>query len=65
MNITQNKELIERVLSLAEREATGTPSQFAHLLGVSERNLFRILECIKDSGITISYSRILQSYILE
>ncbi|WP_461630774.1 hypothetical protein [Labilibaculum euxinus] len=65
MNITQNQELIERVIKLADRKATGSPSELSHKLGVSQRNLYRILDCIKDLDVTISYSRTLQSYILE
>ncbi|MDM8160355.1 hypothetical protein QUH73_11070 [Labilibaculum sp. K2S] len=65
MNITQNTELIERVIELSENKSTGSPSVLSDKLGVSQRNLYRILDCIKDSGIAISYSRTLQSYILE
>ncbi|WP_101311259.1 HTH domain-containing protein [Labilibaculum manganireducens] len=65
MNITQNKELMERVMLLAKNKSTGTPNELSDKLGVSERNLYRILDSIKDLGIAISYSRTLQSYILE
>ncbi|PKQ63553.1 hypothetical protein BZG02_09280 [Labilibaculum filiforme] len=65
MNITQNKELIERVIYLAKRKATGTPMQLAERLSISERNLYRILEFLKDSEKSISYSRTLQSYIVD
>ena len=65
MNISQNQKLIERVIQLAERKATGTPCELSVKLGISQRNLYRVLDCIKDLGITISYSRTQQSYILE
>ncbi|WP_461640381.1 hypothetical protein [Labilibaculum euxinus] len=65
MNITQSQKLIERVIKLADRKATGNPSELSHKLGVSQRNLYRILDCIKDLDVTISYSIMLQSYVLE
>lgn len=65
MNITQNQELIERVIKLADRKATGTPYELSYKLGVSQRNLYRILDCIKDLGMPITYSRMLKTYILE
>ncbi|WP_461641195.1 hypothetical protein [Labilibaculum euxinus] len=65
MNITQNHELIEIVIKLADRKATGNPSELSDKIGVSQRNLYRIIDYIKDLDIAISYSRTLQSYVLE
>ena len=65
MNITQNQELIDKIKNLAKYKATGTPKQLADSLGISERNLYRIIDCIRDSGTTIAYSRTLRTYILE
>lgn len=65
MNISQNQELIERVIKLAEKKATGTPCQLSDKLGISVRSLYRILDFINDSDRSVSYSRTLQSYILE
>ncbi|MPQ47436.1 hypothetical protein GCQ56_10510 [Marinifilum sp. N1E240] len=64
MKITEHPEIIERVLQLVERKATGTPLQLANMMGVSQRNLFRILEYLKDIGWPIKYSRSLKSYFL-
>ena len=59
MNITQNHELIEIVIKLADRKATGNPSELSDKIGVSQRNLYRIIDYIKDLDIAISYSRTL------
>ena len=65
MNITENTELIERVKDLAGKKATGTPVQLACRLGVSERNLYRLIRHMQECDETITYSRTEQTYVLE
>jgi len=65
MKITDNKEILSRAMRLIEHCATGTPSQLALKLGVSERNTYRILEYLKDSGLDIHYSRLHESYVMN
>ncbi|RUT78849.1 hypothetical protein [Ancylomarina longa] len=65
MKITDNKEILSRTKELIEHHATGTPSQLALKLGVSERNAYRILEYLKGSGWEIHYSRMQESYVLN
>ena len=64
MNITQNKELKDRIIELAQRKATGTPCELAEKLMISRRNLFRILRDLKDEE-RIRYSRTRMTYFFE
>lgn len=65
MNITDHKELLDRIETLAARKATGTPCELAVKLGVSERNLYRLVKYLRETGVDITYSRTLQSYMLK
>ncbi|WP_421921043.1 hypothetical protein [Marinifilum sp.] len=65
MNITENEFLKKQILKLAENKSTGCPKELAGLLGISERNLFRLIESIKDEDFNIRYSRVLRTYIIE
>jgi len=42
---------------LIKLESTGTPDQFAMSIQISRRQLYNILEHLKDQGISIRYSR--------
>ncbi|WP_321294968.1 hypothetical protein [Marinifilum fragile] len=65
MNITENKEIKKKLIKLAIHKSTGRPKELADMLSVCERNLYRIIEAIKDEGIKIRYSRTLKTYIIE
>ncbi|MCY1634600.1 hypothetical protein [Marinifilum sp. D737] len=65
MNITENKEVKKKVIKLAAHKSTGRPKELDDMLGFCERNLYRIIEAIKDEGINIRYSRPLKSYIID
>ncbi|MDQ2179397.1 hypothetical protein [Marinifilum sp. D714] len=65
MNITENKEVKRKLIKLAIHKSTGRPKELADILSVCERNLYRIIEAIKDEGINIRYSRPLKSYIID
>lgn len=65
MNITENKEIKKKLIKLANHKSTGRPKELADMLSVCERNLYRIIEAIKDEGIKIRYSRTLKTYIIE
>ena len=65
MNITENEKLKKQILRMAKGKSTGSPKELAYLLGVSERNLFRLIESIKDESINIKYSRVLNTYTLD
>jgi hypothetical protein len=54
---------IERIDQLIRLRATGRPSELAKKLGVSESQLYEVLNIMKDEfGVSIMYSRTLQSY---
>lgn len=57
--------MIERVVELAERCATGTPEELAKKLNVPERNIFRIIQNIKMQNIQIKYCKKRQTYYIE
>jgi len=64
MNITQNQELKQRIIDLARMKATGKPRNLADRLNISERNLYRLVKCLKEEETGIYYSDIYQSYVL-
>ena len=64
MNITQNQELKDRIIDLARRKATGTPGMLAEKLNVSERNLYRILDVLKDEQ-GLKYCKRRKTYFLD
>jgi len=45
------------VHSLIRRESTGSPDEFAAKLHVKRRQLYNILEQLRDCGAVIKYSR--------
>ncbi len=44
---------------------TGSPNEFAYKLGISESQLYNVLDDLKIKGFPISYSRKIKSYIYE
>ncbi len=41
---------------------TGTPAEFAEVLGISQSHLFRLLHILEQYGMDIRYSRSLKTY---
>jgi predicted DNA-binding transcriptional regulator YafY len=60
--LTQLKRL-QKIHQLIKTSHTGTPKEFANIIGVSRSQLFNILDDLKLKGFPISYSRSLKSYI--
>lgn len=52
----KQKERIERLHQLIRLNATGTPKECAQKLGISERQLYNIIELMKELGAPIIYS---------
>jgi predicted nucleic acid-binding Zn-ribbon protein len=50
---------------LIERQATGTPAEFAVSVNISRRHLYNIIEGLKDNGAKIKYSRISRTFFYE
>lgn len=47
---------IDRLHNLIKRGATGSPKQCAYRIGISERQLYNIIELMKDMGAPINYN---------
>ena len=59
-------ERIERIESLIHRKATGSPKELAHILGVSERTVYRIIQdLIQYKNTRIEYSYPVNSYVFS
>ena len=55
-------ERIKRIDYLISTKSTGTPKQFAEKLCLSERQLYKYLNNLKDLGAPIKYSKTYSSY---
>jgi hypothetical protein len=54
---------IERIDQLIRLRATGRPAELAQKLGISESQLYEVLNVMKEEfGVSILYSRTLESY---
>jgi len=62
MTFLEKLLLIERLHSLIQRKATGTPKALARKLNISRRQLFRHLETLRSLGAEIEYCHDSQSY---
>jgi len=62
MKFEEQIERLERIHNLIKRKGTGTPDQFCAKLGISRRQLFRIINLMKNLGATIDYSQSRQTY---
>ena len=47
---------------LIQKENTGTPDKLAMHLGISRRQLYRMLGQLKDSGASVKYDRIRRTF---
>jgi DNA-directed RNA polymerase beta' subunit len=56
MNLVETIDRMDRIHKLIRQEATGTPDEFARQIRVSRRQLYNILEKLKDSGADIKYN---------
>jgi transcriptional antiterminator len=56
---------IEQIKWLIDHKTTGSPSQLAQRVEVSERTLYRLLTLIKETyGVEVSFSYLDNSYII-
>lgn len=62
MNLLDKIRLIERVDALINRKSTGSPQHLAQRLNVSERNIYNIINTMKDLGAPIYFSKERKSY---
>lgn len=65
MNFSKQIERLQIVDKYIKEKSTGTPEEFASLLRISKRQLFRILEELKDYGAPIAYNRTLKTFYYQ
>jgi transcriptional antiterminator len=56
---------LERIHTLISLKATGTPSELAKKMATSERNIYNLINEMRDLGGYICYCRFRQSYYYE
>ncbi|WP_341840001.1 HTH domain-containing protein [Chitinophaga caseinilytica] len=62
---TDTLDRLQRLDHLIRTKATGTPTQLARRIGVSERCLYKYLNLMKDFGAPIKFSNARQSYCYD
>ena len=62
MKTIKQLERLRKAHKLIRQEKTGTPSEFASKLHISERELYRHLEYLKEMDAVISFSRSTNTY---
>lgn len=62
MHLFETTDHAMRVHELIRKKATGTPRELAAKLDICERQVYRILEGLKDEGLPIHYSKTLRTY---
>ncbi|KYG83566.1 hypothetical protein [Roseivirga echinicomitans] len=58
-------ERIERLHNLIRLKATGTPKECAEKLEISERQLYRLLDLMKELGAPVYYEVYYRAYCYE
>ena len=54
-----------RMHELIQQEHTGTPDGFAELLRISRRQLYLMIDILKDYGALVDYDRCRQTYYYQ
>lgn len=62
MKTLKQLERLRKVNKLIKQQNTGTPAELASRLHVSERELYRLIEYLKELDARISYSRNSNTY---
>ena len=65
MNFLAKLELIMRVDALVRRKGTGSPNSLSTRLGISKRNVFNLINTMKDMGAPIYFCKSRNSYCYE
>jgi biotin operon repressor len=63
MKRSNRENLKIRILRLAELKSTGSPSQLASRLEISERSVKRIVSELREDGKQIRFSQVNGSYV--
>lgn len=65
MNSIKNLERLQQLHSLIEDECTGSPSELASRLHISERLVYHLIEQLKDFKALIRYDRGRKTYFYQ
>ena len=65
MKFYEFQEKVERIQSLAQKGATGSPKILANRMDLNERTLLRIIQGMKNQGIPIEYCRKTNTYFIK
>jgi predicted DNA-binding transcriptional regulator YafY len=57
MNVIESVERLNRLHLLIKREATGSPAELAKRFGVCERQIYYLIDELRECGASIHYSR--------
>lgn len=58
----QSLERLSKLHKLIQEEITGTPKELANKLNISERNIYFMIDWLKDNGAKINYDRKHKTY---
>ncbi len=62
MKLVEHFERIKKMNGLIRSGNTGTPSEFAAIIGISQSHLFRYIHELELYGMDIRYSRSMKTY---
>ncbi|MEP7268531.1 MAG: helix-turn-helix domain-containing protein [Saprospiraceae bacterium] len=65
MNLIERISKLERLDQLIRMRATGSPKELADKFKISERQVYRLLDEIKNYGAEVHYCQRTQSYVYE
>lgn len=65
MQLIETLRRVEYLNYLIKNRATGTPQYLASKLELSERQVYRLLDELREIGLPIKYSQIQESYYYE
>ncbi|OAV64982.1 hypothetical protein Barb6_03035 [Bacteroidales bacterium Barb6] len=62
MKLLEKLERMHRIHKLIKLEATGTPEEFAERLNLKRRQVYNILNELRDIGADIQYNTVSRTY---
>ncbi len=65
MQLLKKLQLFDRLHHLIRTSSTGTPKELARRISLSERQLYRLIEELKDMGLPVVYCREKHCYHYE
>jgi hypothetical protein len=65
MSLLKKIDQLKRLDGLIRRKSTGSASELASRLNISERNVFHLLNQIKELGAPVYFCRVVNSYCYQ